>query len=221
MNKASKCRRTTATFWIIGVAVATSLVGLPFINFKNPIVLSGDHLFILTLAREMIERTFRFDQKLGFPAVHDNLYFPQFDASYRLILWTITRFTSNPFAAVSTLYVIGIAAVYSLTYVAFRTLQSRPCYLRLAAQLLSSRRILPFAYGASWYQPQFHELRKAAEANDFNAIATLGFDGVLVEKNGCTLEYLNSVDQALGSAGGVAVFDDGKRKLVTLKWKEY
>ncbi len=119
---------------VVGWAACLVLVGYGMIDFEKPLGLKGDHSFLLNFAKSYIQGYgFRFNPSLGFPGIQDNLYFPGFDFSYKVVLWIVARFSQNPFRVVHIFYVVSIMGMFSFSYWALRQLGIRDWIATVAA----------------------------------------------------------------------------------------
>jgi hypothetical protein len=105
-----------------GLVAALVIVGFPWLQFGQPLALTGDHLVHLKSVRQVIDGVWRINDRLGAPWHHDNLYFPLFDLGYTAITWIVSLFTSNLFRVMALLYLVGVALMFLLAFWAFRAL---------------------------------------------------------------------------------------------------
>ena len=70
--------------------------------------------------------SFRFNPKLGYPGVMDNMYWPTFDFSGRLLLWIFGRITPSAELSYHLLYVFGVCLMTSGILFGFVKLGIRP-----------------------------------------------------------------------------------------------
>src|SRR2546430_1001111 len=93
-------RRTTteAFFLFVGSITTLFLLGYNYIDFTMPMHIVSDHFYALTEAKNYINgHGFRFNPNLGYPGIHDDIFFTTFDSSYKTILWLGSRLSNNPF----------------------------------------------------------------------------------------------------------------------------
>ncbi|MBN8939078.1 MAG: hypothetical protein J0H01_06280 [Rhizobiales bacterium] len=122
-----KLWQQNALFICLGLAACFLLNGFQSIRFGDPASISDDHLFLLVEIKRMLTgASFRYEPKLGFPGVRDQMLFPLFDGSYRLIIWMLTFTTSNIFLIVDRLYLIGVGLIFISSYIALRKLDFSP-----------------------------------------------------------------------------------------------
>ncbi len=101
----------------IGALICVALTGYFAINMALPGHLGGDHLFYITFTKSLMNgHGFRFDPQLGFPSERDNLYFPDFDLTYKIEFWIASHFTSNPFRVMHIVYIAGLLAMDGFAY---------------------------------------------------------------------------------------------------------
>jgi hypothetical protein len=110
-------------FWgSVGLIAALIIVGFPWLQFGQPLSLTGDHLVHLKAIRQAIDGVWRINDKLGAPWHHDNLYFPLFDLAYMAIAKVVSLFTSNIFRVMALTYLVGVSLMFLFAFWAFRAL---------------------------------------------------------------------------------------------------
>jgi hypothetical protein len=113
-----------SVLWCCAGLIATLvIVGFPWLQFGQPLSLTGDHIaFPLKAVRQVIDGVWRINDKLGAPWHHDNLYFPLFDLTYTAIAWVASLFTSNVFRVMALIYLVGVSLMFLFSFWAFRAL---------------------------------------------------------------------------------------------------
>lgn len=114
--------------FLIGGAIAcVALFGYFSIKIDQPVRTYGDHMFMLIQIKKIVNGSgWRWEPHLGFPGVQDQLLFPLFDFSHRLISEALSHFTQNIFVIDNLTYVVGIALIFGFSYYAFRLVEIRP-----------------------------------------------------------------------------------------------
>jgi hypothetical protein len=122
-----------------GLIAALVIVGFPWVQFGQPLSLTGDHIaFPLKAVRQVIDGVWRINDKLGAPWHHDNLYFPLFDLTYTAIAWVGSLFTSNPFTIMALIYLVGVSLMFLFSFWAFRSLDIPPWLASLAGVVFTA-----------------------------------------------------------------------------------
>jgi hypothetical protein len=119
---------------LIGLTALYLLLGLQNFRFTEPLMLVGDHIFLLDMIKESMNGVGVFNENLGAPLHKTEFYFPLFDGSYKGLIWVFSRFTSNVFLVVSLFYVTGIALIFTATFWSLRVLGVGP-YLSCVASV--------------------------------------------------------------------------------------
>jgi hypothetical protein len=119
---------------LIGLLATYILIGFPHLHFTEPVALDGDHPFLLGMIKDSMNGIGVFNEHLGAPSHKNVLYFPLFDGSYKLLIWILSRFTSNVFLVVNLFYLAGITLMFSSSYWSLRTLNIKS-YLASAASI--------------------------------------------------------------------------------------
>ena len=116
--------RWEPVFFAVSVLALLLFVGYFQVRLTEPAFLTQDHLFLLTGAKSLIKGYgFRFDPQLGYPEPRDWLYFPSFDASYKIVAWIASRLTTSPFVLVHMIYIAGLSATACAYYWTLRRLE--------------------------------------------------------------------------------------------------
>ena len=114
-------------FYVFCNLLILLLVGYGRINFHEILNLGGDTVQVLNFAKSYIDGFgFRYNPRLGYPGVQDNLYWPTFDFSGRLLLWIFGRFTTSAEISYHLLYVAGLCLMTSGALFGFCKLSIRP-----------------------------------------------------------------------------------------------
>jgi hypothetical protein len=108
---------------LVGLILTYILIGFPRLHFTEPVALNGDHPFLLGMIKDSMNGVGVFNENLGAPSHKNLFYFPLFDGSYKLLIWILSRFTSNVFLVVSLFYLTGISLMFLSSYWSFRTLK--------------------------------------------------------------------------------------------------
>ena len=110
----------------VGCVVTLLLAGFGQIEIDQPISLFTDHIFLVATIKNFINGGgFRFNDSLGFPGVHDGIYFPSFDFSYNCIAWLFAKLTSNFLYVQALFYATCISAMFLCCYVSLRLFSIR------------------------------------------------------------------------------------------------
>lgn len=114
-------------FLACGAIACVALFGYFNIEIDQPVRTYGDHMFMLIQIKKIVNGSgWRWEPHLGFPGVQDQLLFPLFDFSHRLISEALSHVTKNIFVIDNFTYVVGIALIFCFSYYAFRLIGIRP-----------------------------------------------------------------------------------------------
>jgi phosphoglycerol transferase len=128
--------RLVRSFAPISYGLALSLGGAGFgsVQFGKPFHLSGDHLFFLNWVANFSHNNDLYSNpSLGFPEAQNYILFPDFDLSYKAIIYLATRLTSNVFLAADLFYIIGISLIFLACFLSLRLLTVGPWLAATAA----------------------------------------------------------------------------------------
>ncbi|MGZ3273392.1 MAG: hypothetical protein ACXU82_07020 [Caulobacteraceae bacterium] len=115
--------RWEPVFFLACVFALFLSVGYFQVSPTQPASLEGDHLFLLSGAKNAIKGYWgRFSPLQGVPDPRDGLYYPGFESSMRVLAWIAGRLTSNPFVFVHLFYIAGLTAVAGAYYWTLRRL---------------------------------------------------------------------------------------------------
>lgn len=115
-------------FWgALSIVAALALEGCFFLDATTPLRLGGDHLFLLTQARLMMEGEGVWRSALlGFPFGQDTRYFPGFEPLLKAVLFVVAHLTGNVFVVVKAFLSLGVAAMAAAGFWCLRKLSIRP-----------------------------------------------------------------------------------------------
>ena len=124
----------TAIWFILGLATTLWLSGILSAEFRKPLALGGDHLFLLVQIKSFLDGYgLRLNPSLGFPGVQDNLLFPQFELSHRALLFLLSKISGSIFVICNLFYAISVAAMFASSFVVLRMLSIRAWLAALAS----------------------------------------------------------------------------------------
>lgn len=120
-------------FPTLGLLLTYFLLGFFGLNLREPMTLSGDHIWLLDMIKDAENRVGVFNYSLGAPLKNNNLAFPLFDGSYKAIIWLFSRFTSDIFLVASLFYILGVATMFGATFWSLTILSIGPLLASVAS----------------------------------------------------------------------------------------
>jgi hypothetical protein len=126
MNGPDFSGAVTVVWFVLGMGATLWLSGILGVEFAKPLALGGDHLFLLVQIKSFLDGYgLRLNPSLGFPGVQDNLLFPQFELSHRVLLYLLSKISGSIFVVCNLFYAISVAAMFASSFVVLRMLAVR------------------------------------------------------------------------------------------------
>jgi hypothetical protein len=126
-QEVTHCFRNADSAWC-GAAILLVLFmqGAFAIWADTPLWLYGDHVFILSPARQMMDwQGFWSSDIIGYPLGQKSTYWPGFEPLLKSLLWLVARLGLDVFATVKTFYILAISFLVASGYVCLRVLGVR------------------------------------------------------------------------------------------------
>ena len=92
------------------------------IDFRQPLSISGDHFFLMILAKTLMSGDFWGTQTLGYPLGHSTVFFPDFEISLKAILLVFAELGFGPFFTIKAFIAVGLGLMAAASYACLRKL---------------------------------------------------------------------------------------------------